>query len=216
MTENVLLIRRNALGEAHPHTVATVYGLALIDEVAGDFAGAEKRFQQCLKGYRECFGTDNHTDILHSLNGIGTSQVRQGKHEQAIRSFRRAFEVSLVLVGKDHSKSRLFLNNLMICFEARKKPEEVLEFYNHFESRISLQHEVLCKMVLARTLWQNNRLDEAIEIQTALCEQLEASQMPLSKKAEAYRRLKDYYVSNEQPAKAQEAWDRAMELSDIQ
>lgn len=86
--KRVLETMRRVLGEDRPPTLTTMNLLGTVKYYEGDYPAAEQLFVRALDGQRRVLG--NHPSTANSLVWLGRDQLKQGKTEQAERSFREA------------------------------------------------------------------------------------------------------------------------------
>ncbi|AQZ62948.1 Kinesin light chain [[Actinomadura] parvosata subsp. kistnae] len=99
----VLALRIEVVGERHPHTLATRYGIAQVLAEQGGYARAEQEYRAVLAVEVEVLG-ERHPDTLATRYGIARVLAEQGGYAQAEQEYRAilAVEVEVEVLGERH------------------------------------------------------------------------------------------------------------------
>ena len=84
-----LSIRRDILGEDHPHTAVSYNNLAATLQAQGKYAEAEAMLRHALAISLKALG-EGHPDTASSYGNLAWSLDRQGKHDDALRTWTSA------------------------------------------------------------------------------------------------------------------------------
>ncbi len=157
-----LIIRRKALGESHPDTLATLNDFAVVLNHQGHSTAAGLFYQQVLQIRERVLGP-NHPDTAESLNNVATLL----SEEAALPLFVRSLAIREATLGPNHADTLNSLHNLASTLdllgrkdEARRLMERALiaseKSYgpNHLSTGTCLDY-------LAVFLWSNGNSKEA-------------------------------------------------------
>lgn len=123
-----LAIRRDALGEDHPLTLASRRSLGALRQAQGDFVEAEAHLRAAYVGHRETLG-DDHVETLTSLNFVGLLLSAQGKYGECADTYQRALDGRRRLLGEDHPDTVATLHNLATTLHYQGKYPEAERCY---------------------------------------------------------------------------------------
>jgi CHAT domain-containing protein len=120
--QETLTIRRDILGEGHPHT-AESYNLAVTLGAQGKPAEAEAMHRCALAIYLKALGA-GHPDTAVSYNNLAYTLRDQGKYAEAEAMFRRALAIRLKARGEGHPHTASSYNELAETLRAQGKHAE--------------------------------------------------------------------------------------------
>ncbi|MBW7906592.1 MAG: serine/threonine-protein kinase [Phycisphaerae bacterium] len=159
-------IRRRALGDGHPDTLASVNREGMLLQAQGKLREAEQRYREALDAGRREAGAE-HPEVISALNNLGQVLVHQGRLAEAEPVCREALEQARRFLGEDHEGTYsaqgnlgLALNNLGRLSEAEECYRAALETKRrvlgdgHRSTLLSLSN-------LAVVLRERGRFDEA-------------------------------------------------------
>jgi eukaryotic-like serine/threonine-protein kinase len=113
-------LRRQALGEHHPDTLATMNKLALLYLRQGNYAEAERLFATVLAEQRRVIG-EEAPDTLDTMNNLAVVYRYQAKYAQAELLAAKVLEVVRRVRGAEHSDTLDAMNNLALLYMAEGK-----------------------------------------------------------------------------------------------
>ncbi|NUM34496.1 MAG: CHAT domain-containing protein [Candidatus Brocadiae bacterium] len=164
----------------HIDLAVSLYTLANILEIKGDYANAESFSRRALEIREKHLGKD-HIDVANSLDHLAGSWGSKGNYEECEILLRRALEIREKHLGKDHIDVATSLDHLSALLGAKgdriaaetlcRKSLEIREKHlgkDHIDVATSLDHlaylleakgdhiaaEVFCRK--ARKIWQKN------------------------------------------------------------
>ena len=70
LSREALEVRRETLGNRHPHTLISISGLGQLLMAKGDLSAAEPLLREALEGRRETLG-DQHPKTLAAIKNLG-------------------------------------------------------------------------------------------------------------------------------------------------
>jgi tetratricopeptide (TPR) repeat protein/CHAT domain-containing protein len=94
-------IRKNLLGQNHPHYAGSLNNLGALYVEMGDYARAESYLRQAMKIWKKAVGED-HPNYAQSLHNLGALYVEMGDYVRAESPLRQAMEIWKKAVGEDH------------------------------------------------------------------------------------------------------------------
>ena len=122
-----LEMREELLGEEHPETCQTLYGIVLIQKGRQQFELALETLERVLKIRRKIYRSDEHLDITNTLNAIGTTNNQLERYEAAATHFESAFDIAIDLVGPDHYRSSMYMRNWLYTLRVHLKDHEAIK-----------------------------------------------------------------------------------------
>jgi CHAT domain-containing protein/tetratricopeptide (TPR) repeat protein len=117
LARQVAELSRQALGEDHPDTAASLNNLGALLQAMGDLAGARPHYERALAIHRRVLGED-HPDIAASLNHLGLLLQAMGDLAGARPYYERALAIRRQALGEDHPDTAQSLNNLGVLLQA--------------------------------------------------------------------------------------------------
>jgi CHAT domain-containing protein/Tfp pilus assembly protein PilF len=104
-------VRKQALGEEHPETLASLNNLAEMYAEVGDYARAEPLHLRALAIREKTLGP-NHPDTAISLNNLAGLYESIGNYAKAELFYKRALAIVNTAHGPDSLETAIALNNL--------------------------------------------------------------------------------------------------------
>jgi CHAT domain-containing protein len=114
--QQVVEIRKQALGEKHPAYATSLNNLALLYSSQSDYAQAEPLYRQALAIRKQALGA-NHPFYASSLNNLASLYKSQSNYAQAEPLFRQALTITKQALGEKHRDYALSLNNLAVLYD---------------------------------------------------------------------------------------------------
>uniref|UniRef100_A0A0G4F4S4 Uncharacterized protein n=1 Tax=Chromera velia CCMP2878 TaxID=1169474 RepID=A0A0G4F4S4_9ALVE len=111
LLREALEVRRQTLGDRHPHTLISINHLGMLLNDQGDLQGAEKLLREALEVRRQTLG-DRHPHTLISINHLGMLLNDQGDLQGAEKLLREALEVRRQTLGDRHPHTLISINHL--------------------------------------------------------------------------------------------------------
>eukprot|EP00056_Hartaetosiga_gracilis_P019064 m.12855 g.12855 ORF g.12855 m.12855 type:complete len:307 (+) comp7350_c0_seq1:76-996(+) len=108
----VLLVVTNAHGEEHPDVATVMVSLGDLFEAKGDFSRAVSYFGKAFPIQVEKLGIDHSDTTKTSLKLAAIEMHQQEYFEKALIAFKRAYELKLQNVGKEHPATASALINI--------------------------------------------------------------------------------------------------------
>ena len=111
LVTRVVAIRKEQLGEHHPHYLNALVSLSSIKKAQENFEEAEALILEALQGYEKLPDEEDFKRSLAVQNDLGLVYAAQGRHEDAIRVFEKTMsEVKESLEPDDHTSVTLMAN----------------------------------------------------------------------------------------------------------
>jgi tetratricopeptide (TPR) repeat protein len=115
-----LSIRRDILGEDHPHTAASYNNLAETLRAQGKYGEAEAMHRRALAIRLKALG-EGHPHTATSYNNLAATLSAQGKSAEAEAMHRRAPAIRLKALGEGHPHTATSYTNLAMTLRAQGK-----------------------------------------------------------------------------------------------
>jgi CHAT domain-containing protein/tetratricopeptide (TPR) repeat protein len=115
--QQALAIRKEALGDKHPHYAAGLNNLAFLYKEMGDSAKAEPLYRQALDIDKEALG-DKHPGYAICLNNLAGLYEAMGDYAKAEPLYRQALDIKKEALGGRHPSYATSLNNLAGLYQA--------------------------------------------------------------------------------------------------
>ena len=128
LLKNALAIQRDALGDTHPDTLASIHRLGAVLSDWGPPEVAEDHLREAVRGRRQVLGED-HADTLESLDELGSVLVRLGDFDEAEVYVRRALEGRRQALGSDSPETLSSLNSLGVLLIGRGEFEAAKPYF---------------------------------------------------------------------------------------
>jgi CHAT domain-containing protein/tetratricopeptide (TPR) repeat protein len=116
VAQKALELRKQVLGERHPHYAGSLNNLARLYQDQGEYAKAEPLFRQALEIRKEVLG-ERHPDYAQSLNNLAALYQDQGEYAKAELLFHQAQVIYKRVVGERHPDYATSLNNLARLYQ---------------------------------------------------------------------------------------------------
>jgi tetratricopeptide (TPR) repeat protein len=123
-----LEMRKELLGDRHPHVATSLVNLGTLYKSQGQYEAAEPLYLEALQMRKELLG-DRHPDVALSLNNLAVLYDSQGKYEAAEPLYIEALQMRKELLGDRHPDVALSLNNLAVLYDSQGKYEAAEPLY---------------------------------------------------------------------------------------
>ena len=120
--------RRTLLGEDHPDTISSAFGLAILRLDQGKLAEGEQMLRDVLRRRRRLVG-DDHALTLEAMTSLSTALALQRKFTEAESLLRDALARYGRALGEDGSPTLTARNNLAAMLMQQGKAQEALPLY---------------------------------------------------------------------------------------
>ena len=164
--EQALSLRRAALGEDHPDTLASMSKAGSLLEAQGRMEQAETLIRAALDAKRRVLG-DEHPSTLTEINNLGALLKAQGRLDEAEPLYREALDAERRVLGDDHPEMVALLNNMGQLLRAQDKMAEAEPFFREAleTARRTMGNDSTTTLTLVNNmgglLRAQRRLDEA-------------------------------------------------------
>jgi non-specific serine/threonine protein kinase/serine/threonine-protein kinase len=127
LLEQALETRKRVLGDDHPDTLESMYGLADLYGNQGRYDEAEPLYLETLEIRMHVLGND-HPDTLMSMNRVGVTYFYQGRYDEAEPLFLETLETRKHVLGNDHPDTLDSMNSLggLYVYQGRSDEAEPL------------------------------------------------------------------------------------------
>jgi tetratricopeptide (TPR) repeat protein/CHAT domain-containing protein len=115
--QQVLAIKKEALGERHPSYATSLNNLALLYDSMGDYGKAEPLHRQALDIRKEALG-DKHPHYAESLNNLAMLYQEMGDYAKAERFLRQGLAIDKEALGERHPDYATSLDNLAALYDS--------------------------------------------------------------------------------------------------
>ena len=139
IAQEVLVIRREQLGEQHYDVAQSLNSLALLYRAQGRYGEAEPLYQQVLAIVREQLG-ERHSDVAVSLNNLALLYAAQGRYGEAESFYQQALGIYREQLGERHPLIARSLSNLALLYETMGRYAEAEPLY---QSALDIYQEQL-------------------------------------------------------------------------
>jgi eukaryotic-like serine/threonine-protein kinase len=177
--ERALLLKRQALGDDHPDTLATMKALAQAFQDADQFPDALRLLEEKLKRTKSKLGVDN-PDTLSSMTYLATAYHEAGRLDDAMALLEESERRLQEAFGHDHPETLLTMHNLALVYRDAGRTADALpmleETLNRRRATLGPDHlDTLTSMnCLANTYRNSGRLDDAIPLYEETFERFKA------------------------------------------
>jgi serine/threonine protein kinase/tetratricopeptide (TPR) repeat protein len=128
LQDRALAQRRQALGDDHPDTIASMQAQALLLRLQGEIREAEQHLDDALSRARRVLGEEHPTTLaVLSINGGIFRQV--GRLADAEACWREVLEKRRRVLGDDHADTMYSINNMGYVLQDQGRLEEAGKFY---------------------------------------------------------------------------------------
>jgi eukaryotic-like serine/threonine-protein kinase len=114
-----LEIRARTHGPDHPVTAGVKHGLALVFMELDELAEAETLLREALEVYRRTPAFTEGFDLSITLTTLGGLLTQRGDHAGAEPFLREALEMRRQLLGDDHPRTAIVMNNLARSYQVQ-------------------------------------------------------------------------------------------------
>ncbi|KAI9785688.1 MAG: hypothetical protein M1839_008705 [Geoglossum umbratile] len=121
-------LRKEALGDGHLDTLASIGNLALVLHDQGNYKAAEVMNLRALQGRRNALGEDD-PDTLISFSNLASVLQDQGRYKEAEDMNREALKGHEKILGYRHPDTLATLGNLALVLQQQGKFEEAEEMH---------------------------------------------------------------------------------------
>ncbi len=111
----VVEVRRRALGEDHPRTLASMDDLGRLYLEQGDYARAEPLFTKVLESQRKVQGNE-HPDTLNTINDLACLYRAESKYAQAEPLFILTLDARKRVLGDEHPDTLNTMSDLAMLY----------------------------------------------------------------------------------------------------
>jgi CHAT domain-containing protein/Tfp pilus assembly protein PilF len=116
--EHAWEIRERVLGPEHPDVASSLYDLANLYWIKGDYAKAEPFYQRALtiseKALRRA-----HPDVSNSLNDLANIHFIKGEYAKTEQFYQHILTIGEKALGLEHPEVARYLNNLATLYRVR-------------------------------------------------------------------------------------------------
>jgi hypothetical protein len=116
LVRRALEIRKQIMGEGHPHYAASLNTLGQLYHATGDYAKAEPLYTRSRELRRQALG-EEHPEYAESLNNFGGLCQETGDVVRAESLFRQALGVFQRTLGKEHPRCADCLGNIATLYQ---------------------------------------------------------------------------------------------------
>ena len=111
LVTRVVAVRKELLGERHPHYLNSLVSMASIKELQEKYGEAEALIKEALEGFKTLPDERNYPRALAVQNDLGLLYAVQERHEKAIKVYEKTLnEVEQSLALDDHTSITLIAN----------------------------------------------------------------------------------------------------------
>jgi CHAT domain-containing protein/Tfp pilus assembly protein PilF len=139
LARQALSIRKDVLGERHPHYANSLNILAFLYENMGDHKAALSLHQKAMAICKKVLGK-KHPDYASSLNNLAALYWSLGDHKQALPLFKQALAIQKEALGEKHRHYATSLNNLALLYENMGDHKQALPL---FKQALEINKEAL-------------------------------------------------------------------------
>jgi non-specific serine/threonine protein kinase/serine/threonine-protein kinase len=181
LLEQALETRKRVLGDDHPDTLESMYGLADLYGNQGRYDEAEPLYLETLEIRMHVLGND-HPDTLDSIHNLGGLYLYQGRSDEAEPLFLESLETRKHVLGNDHPNTLNSMGNLAVLYESQGRYDEAeplyLETLETQKRVLGDDHPItlMCTRNLGRLYASQGRYDEA---EPLILETIEAQKLAL-------------------------------------
>ncbi len=119
LAEKALSIRKQILGEKHPHIAGSLNNLADLCRAQEEYARAEPLYRQALAIYKAVLG-DKHPDYATTLQKLAALSQAQGDYAKAVPLCQQALAILKEVLGEKHPDYATTLHNLAFLYKAQR------------------------------------------------------------------------------------------------
>jgi tetratricopeptide (TPR) repeat protein len=139
--QQVLLLRRKALGDEDVLTLTSMNEVGLALDNHGKYKEAETMYRQTL-ALKEKVLSKEHPETLATMNNLASVLDNQGKYKEAETIYRQTLALKEKVLGKEHPDTLVTMNNLALVIDNQGKYKEAETMYRQ---TLALKEKVLGK-----------------------------------------------------------------------
>ena len=117
--EQAVELRRRALGDDHPDTLAAKERLALVYRFQGKYLEAQELLESTIRKRQRLQG-EQHPDTLRAVGNLAAVYNNEGKYLQAVQILEPAVEASRRVFGQQHAETLQSLVTLASAYQEVK------------------------------------------------------------------------------------------------
>ena len=173
--ERVTKLRREALGDDHPATLASMSHLAAALQDAGRIDQALELFESVLSRRKAKLGPE-HPDTLEATNDLAVAYWESGQAARAIPLYEQVLNHEKARLSPDDPDTLTVMDNLAVAYAATGEPLKAIPLHEAVLARSQAtlgqaSHATLITMNnLARAYEKSGQLDRAIQLYKATLE----------------------------------------------
>lgn len=141
LLQEVLDIRRNLLGNAHPDTGQIIESIAGIYDSQCNYIEALPLYKEALKIKKTTLGY-GHPSVANTLNSIGLTYYALRDYDQALDFYFQALSIYEQTLSNNHINCTSVLNNIASVYTIQKKFSEAEQ---KFLEALKIQQQILEK-----------------------------------------------------------------------
>jgi CHAT domain-containing protein/Tfp pilus assembly protein PilF len=126
--EHALEIRERVLGPEHPDVVPSLYDLANLCWIKGDYAKAESFYQRALTISEKAL-RPAHPDVSDSLNNLANLHFIKGEYAKAEQFYQHILTIGEKALGLEHPEVARYLNSLATLYHVRGSYAKAEQLY---------------------------------------------------------------------------------------
>ena len=116
-------MRRKLLGDGHPDVGVSLYSLAVLLYLKGEYAEAEKMERQAIDTYLKSLQPD-HLRIFRSRSHLGACLVKLRRYREAEEPLLSGYAGLKATLGDQHVETQKAVGRLIELYESWGKPEK--------------------------------------------------------------------------------------------
>lgn len=125
---DVLRLRREVLGDAHPETVMTINELATVYQEQRQFAQAEPLFREALAARERLYGESHHL-TRNSMSNLGLLLSLSGQLADAAVLYERTLRIETALIGERHPDTIALMHNIAGLYRKQARYDDALAMH---------------------------------------------------------------------------------------
>jgi len=137
--ERSLQLRRDALGQNHPQTLATMNNLANAYRDAARYGDAVRGFEETLRLRKAALGSD-HPDTLVTMNNLAWAYYSAGRLKKALPLFKETLRLQTSRLEPNHPDTLTTMNRLAVAYKSAGRLNDALAL---FERTLKLRRSAL-------------------------------------------------------------------------
>ena len=125
LREEVLAVRKAALGRDHPDTLGAMHHLATSYMNLRRDADAQQLYEQTLALRNVTLGPE-HRDTLWSMKGLAASYAALGRNDEALKLHEQTLALRKAALGPEHPDVMDSMNHVALCYEKLGRRDDAL------------------------------------------------------------------------------------------